>query len=100
MKEVISVRFRSGCKNYYFSPGQLTVAPGQDVIVETAQGPEYVTCTQGNHTVEDHQVVEPLRRVLRPANGPGPGKGGLCGLPEEDRPAGSGDEAGPGGKLL
>ena len=67
MKEVISVRFRSGCKNYYFSPGQLTVAPGQDVIVETAQGPEYVTCTQGNHTVEDHQVVEPLRRVLRPA---------------------------------
>ena len=49
MKEVISVRFRSGCKNYYFSPGQLTVAPGQDVIVETAQGPEYVTCTQGNH---------------------------------------------------
>lgn len=67
MKEVISVRFRSGCKNYYFSPGQLTVAPGQDVIVETDQGPEYVTCTQGNHTVEDHQVVEPLRRVLRPA---------------------------------
>ena len=51
MKEVISVRFRSGCKNYYFSPGQLTVAPGQDVIVETAQGPEYVTCTQGKHTV-------------------------------------------------
>ena len=67
MKEVISVRFRSGCKNYYFSPGQLNIAPGHNVIVETAQGPEYVTCTQGNHTVEDHQVVEPLRRVLRPA---------------------------------
>ena len=65
MTEVVSVRFRSGCKNYYFSPGQLAVEPGQDVIVETAQGPEYVTCVEGNHTVEDHQVVEPLRQVLR-----------------------------------
>ena len=65
MTEVVSVRFRSGCKTYYFSPGQLTVSPGQDVIVETAQGPEYVTCTEGNHPVEEHQVVEPLRRVLR-----------------------------------
>lgn len=65
MTEVVSVRFRSGCKNYYFSPGQLDISAGQDLIVETAQGPEYVTCTEGNHSVEDHQVVEPLRRVLR-----------------------------------
>ena len=65
MTEVISVRFRSGCKTYYFSPGQLHIEAGQDVIVETAQGAEYVTCTEGNHPVEDHQVVEPLRRVLR-----------------------------------
>ncbi len=65
MTEVVSARFRSGCKIYYFSPGQLTVSPGQDLIVETAQGPEYVTCTEGNHPVEEHQVVEPLRRVLR-----------------------------------
>ena len=65
MTEVVSVRFRSGCKNYYFSPGQLDISAGQDLIVETAQGPEYVTCTEGNHPVEEHQVVEPLRRVLR-----------------------------------
>ena len=65
MTEVISVRFRSGCKTYYFNPGQLHIEAGQDVIVETAQGAEYVTCTEGNHPVEDHQVVEPLRRVLR-----------------------------------
>ena len=45
MTEVISVRFRSGCKIYYFSPGQLHIEAGQDVIVETAQGAEYVTCT-------------------------------------------------------
>ena len=65
MTEVVSVRFRSGCKNYDFSPGQLDISAGQDLIVETAQGPEYVTCTEGNHSVEEHQVVEPLRRVLR-----------------------------------
>ena len=65
MTEVVSVRFRSGCKIYYFSPGQLTVSPGQDLLLDTAQGPEYVTCTEGNHPGEEHQVVEPLRRVLR-----------------------------------
>ena len=65
MTEVVSVRFRSGCKSYYFNPGQLQVEPGRDVIVETAQGAEYAICVEGNHPVEDHQVVEPLRRVLR-----------------------------------
>ena len=67
MTEVVSVRFRSGCKTYYFNPGQLSIEAGQDLIVETAQGAEYVTCVEGNHPVEDHQVVEPLRRVLRAA---------------------------------
>lgn len=65
MTTVISVRFSSGTKNYYFDPGQLVVSDGQDVIVETAQGPDYVTCVEGNHQVEDHQVVEPFRKVLR-----------------------------------
>ena len=41
MTEVISVRFRSGCKNYYFDPQGLTVKMGEQVIVETAQGLEY-----------------------------------------------------------
>ena len=67
MTEVVSVRFRSGCKTYYFNPGQLHIEAGQDLIVETAQGAEYVTCVEGNHQVEEHQVVEPLRRVLRTA---------------------------------
>ena len=52
MTEVISVRFRGGTKNYYFDPKGLTVAPGTDVVVETAQGASYATCVQGNHQVE------------------------------------------------
>ena len=64
MTTVISVRFRSGCKTYYFDPKDLTVEAGQDVIVETAQGPEFAQCCEGNHAVPDEQVVPPLRAVL------------------------------------
>ncbi len=63
MTEVISVRFRNGCKEYYFDPKGLTVPTDTDVIVETAQGPEFARCSQGNHQVEDDQVVKPLRAV-------------------------------------
>ena len=67
MTEVISVRFRGGCKNYYFDPKGHTVKMGDQVIVETAQGPEFGTCTQGNHEVPDESVVQPLCAMLRPA---------------------------------
>ncbi len=65
MKTVVSVRFRGGCKEYDFDPNGLNIEEGRDVIVETAQGPEYVWCTRGNHDIEDDAVVEPLRPVLR-----------------------------------
>ncbi len=65
MKTVISVRFRGGSKNYDFDPQSLVVEAGRDVIVETAQGPEYVTCIKGNHDIPDEEVIEPLRPVLR-----------------------------------
>ena len=65
MTTVVSVRFRSGCKTYYFDPRDLTVEAGQDIIVETAQGPEFAQCSEGNHQVPDEQVVQPLRAVLR-----------------------------------
>lgn len=65
MTEVISVRFRGGCKNYYFDPRGTVVKMGDQVIVETAQGPEFATCTEGNHEVEDAAVVRPLCAMLR-----------------------------------
>lgn len=67
MTEVISVRFRGGCKNYYFDPRGVQVKMGDQVIVETAQGPEFATCTEGNHEVEDSAIVSPLCAVLRMA---------------------------------
>lgn len=67
MTEVISVRFRGGCKNYYFDPKGVQVKMGDQVIVETAQGPEFATCTEANHEVEDSAIVKPLCAMLRKA---------------------------------
>ena len=67
MTEVISVRFRGGCKNYYFDPRGVQVKMGDQVIVETAQGPEFATCTEGNHEVDDESIVKPLCAMLRTA---------------------------------
>ena len=67
MTTVISVRFRSGSKTYYFDPQNTLVRTGDNVIVETSQGPEFAVCTEGNHAVEDTQVVQPLRPLVRVA---------------------------------
>ncbi len=65
MTTVISVRFRNGTKTYYFDPRGVDVHTGDDVVVETAQGLEFARCTQGCHQVEDDQVVQPLRPMVR-----------------------------------
>ena len=65
MTEVISVRFRGGCKNYYFDPRGQQVKMGDQVIVETAAGVEFATCTEGNHEVEDSAIVKTLSPMLR-----------------------------------
>ena len=67
MAEVISIRFRGGSKNYYFDPHGLQVAAEEYVVVETAQGMEYVRCVEGNHEVPDQSVIQPLRSVVRVA---------------------------------
>ena len=67
MTEVISVRFRGGCKNYFFDPKGKQVRMGDQVIVETAQGLEFATCTEGNHEVDDGAIVKPLCAVVRMA---------------------------------
>lgn len=67
MTEVIGVRFRGGCKEYYFDPHGIAVEVNQFVIVETAQGMEYAQCVSGNHEVDDNAVVAPLRPLIRVA---------------------------------
>lgn len=65
MTEIIGVRFKSGGKQYYFDPQGQQVEPGQGVIIETSRGLEYGECAQGNTMVEDEEVVQPLRPMVR-----------------------------------
>ncbi len=65
MTEIIGVRFKSGGKEYYFDPCGLTVQPGQGVLVESSHTMEYGECVKGNTQVEDDQVIQPLRAVVR-----------------------------------
>lgn len=65
MTTVIGVRFKKIGKIYYFDPRDILVKVGQNVIVETARGTEFGECVQGNHEVEDGEVVLPLKRLVR-----------------------------------
>lgn len=65
MTEIISVRFKSKGKTYFFDPNGITVEKRQNVIVETSKGLEFAECVQGNHMVEDDTLILPLRPVIR-----------------------------------
>lgn len=65
--EVVDIQFRPGQKIYYFDPAGVIYSAGDHVIIDTARGSEYGTCTGGNHTIPPKDVVAPLRRVLRKA---------------------------------
>jgi len=66
--EIISVRFKSGGKEYYFNPNGLKVEEGQNVIIETSKGVECATCVQSNTMIDEQQLISPLRPVLRLAS--------------------------------
>ena len=65
MTEVVTIKFKSSGKTYYFAPNGLHITDGEKVIVETAKGLEIADCTHGNHNVADTAVVQPLRCVQR-----------------------------------
>lgn len=65
MTKVIGVRFRQAGKVYYFSPGKLHIKKGDKVIVETARGVEFGHVVAGVKEVEDKEIMQPLKSVIR-----------------------------------
>ena len=65
MTKVVGVRFRQVGKIYFFAPGKYSVEVGQHVIVETARGVEYGSVVLGERGVEDSDVVQPLKAIIR-----------------------------------
>ena len=68
MVEIISVRFKSGGKQYYFNPCGHSFELGDGVIVETSRGTEYGQCVQANTMIDEMELTAPLRPVLRKAS--------------------------------
>lgn len=63
---VVGVRFKRAGKVYYFDPGEFPIQVGNKVVVETARGIEYGEVAVGPKMVSDDQVVQPLKKVVRP----------------------------------
>ncbi len=67
MTKVISIKFKEGGKAYYFDPAGVEAKVGDSVIVEMQSGKEIGTVFKGVHSVNDEEIVPPLRKVLRVA---------------------------------
>ena len=67
MIKVIGVRFRTAGKIYYFDPKDFKIKKNDHVIVETARGVEYGLVVSGVREIEDENVVQPLKQVIRVA---------------------------------
>lgn len=64
----MGVRFKNAGKIYYFDPGDIQIQKDDFVIVETVRGVEYGKIVIARKTVGEHDVVLPLKRVVRIAD--------------------------------
>jgi cell fate regulator YaaT (PSP1 superfamily) len=68
MSLVIGVRFAEVGKVYYFDPGDLKVANGDKVIVETARGVEFGEVVLEPQEISEQSVAKPLKKVIKMAD--------------------------------
>ena len=67
MADVVGVKFKDVGKMYYFSPGDNEVVMGDNVIVETARGLEFGTICRERTSVDESELVAPLKSIIRKA---------------------------------
>lgn len=65
MVKVIGVRFKKAGKVYWFSPDGFDIKKDDDVIVETARGIEFGKAVIGVRDLDEKEVVQPLKKVIR-----------------------------------
>lgn len=68
MVTVAGIRFKTAGKVYYFDPDGLEVKAGDNVIVETARGLEFGTVTMDPSEIDEKEVVQPLKKILKLAD--------------------------------
>ena len=70
MKRIAPIRLEYDPKTLWFDPGELEVAKGDSVVVETARGTEFGVAASGVVEVEDERIDSlktPLKPILRVA---------------------------------
>ncbi|MBQ9383500.1 MAG: stage 0 sporulation family protein [Ruminiclostridium sp.] len=68
MTEIIGIRFKEVGKVYYFSPSGKKLQMGDKVIVETTRGVECGEVVIPNREIDDKQITQPLKPIMRKAN--------------------------------
>ncbi len=68
MVNVVGIKFKNAGKVYYFDPAGFDVSAGDHVIVETARGMEFGTVVMENDDVEQKNIVQPLKKIIRKAD--------------------------------
>ena len=63
--KVAGVRFRTAGRIYYFDPGDFELSRGCHVIVETARGLEYGFVVGPPMEVDEKDITQPLKPVIR-----------------------------------
>jgi len=67
MPEVIGIRFKQAGPIYYFAPTDIEVEVGDLVVVDTNRGPAMGKVVIGQKQVQDRELAEPLKPVIRKA---------------------------------
>ena len=67
MTDVVGVKFKEVGKMYYFAPGENEVRLGDNVIVETARGLEFGTICKARTSIDESELVAPLKGIIRKA---------------------------------
>lgn len=67
MTKVVGIRFKPVGKIYYFNPEDITLSPGDGVIVETTRGVEYGTVVLAGKEIDEKEFNMPIKSILRKA---------------------------------
>ena len=65
MPKIVGIKFKGTPKIYYFGAGDFEYKIGQGVIVDSAKGLEYAKVAFLPKDVDDSEIVQPLKNVVR-----------------------------------
>jgi len=67
MVQIVGIRFKRAGKIYYFAPNDILFSLNEPVVVDTARGTEYGFVAVPNKEVDEDELTNPLKPVLRRA---------------------------------